>query len=113
MGDTLTVLLIVDGIFGECLFWVLKLIVGPEYDAVTHMGWVKIFSRVLKVMVPIAVQYEIDNKESMKNRIASRHSAMTTALEQSTHHSSAVDDSSVSASTSQHEDMRMMSIVVG
>lgn len=113
MGDTLTVLFIVDGIFGECLFWVLKLIVGPEYDAVTHMGWVKIFSRVLKVMVPIAVQYEIDNKESMKNRIASRHSAMTTALEKSTLHSSAVDDSSVSASTSQHEDMRMMSIVVG
>jgi hypothetical protein len=37
-----------DGIFGECLFWALKLVLGPEYDAVTHMDWVKIFSRVLR-----------------------------------------------------------------
>lgn len=70
-----------DGIFGECLFWVLKLTLGPEYDAMTHMGWVKIFSRVLKAMVPVAIEYEIENKESMKSRVTSRFQALTSTLD--------------------------------
>eukprot|EP01033_Poteriospumella_lacustris_P017370 gene17370-biopygen7802 len=69
------------GIFGECLFWVLKLTLGPEYDAMTHMGWVKIFSRVLKAMVPVAIEYEIENKESMKSRVTSRFQALTSTLD--------------------------------
>eukprot|EP01033_Poteriospumella_lacustris_P008384 gene8384-biopygen3783 len=71
-----------DGIFGECLFWVLKQTLGPEYDAMTHMGWVKIFSRVLKAMVPVAVEYELENKTTMKSRVTSRFQALTTTLDQ-------------------------------
>ena len=71
----------VDGIFGECLFWVLKLTLGPEYDATTHMGWVKIFSRVLRAMVPVAIEYELENKDSLRSRVTSRYQALTSSLD--------------------------------
>lgn len=70
-----------DGIFGECLFWALKLVLGPEYDAVTHMGWVKIFSRVLRAMVPVAIEYELENKEALKSRVTSRYQALASSLD--------------------------------
>eukprot|EP01033_Poteriospumella_lacustris_P011176 gene11176-biopygen5024 len=69
------------GIFGECLFWALKLVLGPEYDAVTHMGWVKIFSRVLRAMVPVAIEYELENKEALKSRVTSRYQALASSLD--------------------------------
>lgn len=47
----------------------------------THMGWVKIFSRALKAMVPVAVQYEIENKQSMKSKVASRFQALQATLD--------------------------------
>eukprot|EP01033_Poteriospumella_lacustris_P016116 gene16116-biopygen7249 len=101
------------GIFGECLFWVLKLTLGPEYDAVTHMGWVKIFSRVLRSMIPVAIEYEIDNKESVKNRVASRFQALTKTIDQPStiraERTPSADDTTVIAS--QIESDRMMSII--
>lgn len=55
-----------DGIFGEVLFWTLKLTVGKEvYDIITHTAWIKIYSRMLFIILPIVVKYELENKDSM------------------------------------------------
>lgn len=70
-----------DGIFGECLFWTLKLTLGPEYDAITHMGWVKIFSRVLKAMIPVAIEYELENKDTLRTRVTCRYRALAAVLD--------------------------------
>lgn len=40
------------GIFGEVLFWTLRVVLGSEdYDFVTHTAWIKFYSRVLDVSV--------------------------------------------------------------
>ena len=47
---------------GEVLFWTLKKCLGNEFDEKTHFVWVKILSRILKHMVPVAVAYELNTK---------------------------------------------------
>ena len=48
-------------IFGEVLFWTLRKTLGVEaYNARVHSIWLKIFSRVLAVIMPIASAYEIN-----------------------------------------------------
>lgn len=54
--------LFTDGIMGEVVFWTLKKCLGHEFDEKTHFVWVKIFSRILKNMVPVAVAYELETK---------------------------------------------------
>lgn len=45
---------------GEVLFWVLKRVVGDSvYNSRIHMAWVKVYSRMLTTMVPIAVSLEL------------------------------------------------------
>ena len=77
------------------------------------MGWVKIFSRVLRSMIPVAIEYEIDNKESVKNRVASRFQALTKTIDQPStiraERTPSADDTTVIAS--QIESDRMMSII--
>ena len=46
-------------IVAECHFWTMRLVLGASYDNKAHVIWSKIFSRFLKVMVPIAVRHEI------------------------------------------------------
>lgn len=70
----------VDGIFGEVLFFVLRLTLGDDYDTTAHHGWIKIFSRVLRVVVPIAVEYEIANKPAITALTAKRISNMTPTI---------------------------------
>ena len=53
-----------DGIMGEVLFWTLNKCLGPEFDEITHFIWVKIISRILRNMVPVAVAYELNTKSS-------------------------------------------------
>lgn len=48
------------GILGETLFWTLKKIVGTElYNVDMHMIWVRIYCRMLSVIVPRAVALEM------------------------------------------------------
>jgi len=47
------------GIVGEVLFYTLKTVLGDTYSEDVHLAWVKVFSRMLKVMVPVAVAYEM------------------------------------------------------
>lgn len=48
------------GIFGEALFWTLRAVLGDEdYDTVTHTAWIKFYSRMLDVIVPIVLEHEM------------------------------------------------------
>lgn len=45
---------------GEVLFWSIKQCIGAElYTPDVHVAWIKVYSRMLKTMVPVAVAYEM------------------------------------------------------
>jgi hemoglobin-like flavoprotein len=46
------------GIVGEVLLWTLTLTLGSEFDEPTKLAWVKIYSVMLKVIIPVAVREE-------------------------------------------------------
>ena len=54
---------------GEVLFYTLKSCLGPEYDSATHKVWVKIFSRMLMVIVPVAVSFEMESGAAQMDRL--------------------------------------------
>ena len=56
------------GIVGEVMFWTLGKIMGVEYTPEVHASWVKIFSSMMKVMVPIAVQHELRDNSAQVSR---------------------------------------------
>lgn len=57
----------IDSIFGEVLFWTLRHTLGQEvYDAGTHTAWVKLYSRMLDIIIPIVVEYEQANYEAIQ-----------------------------------------------
>jgi len=47
------------GIMGDVLFWTLRKCLGTKYDNATSHSWTKIYSYMLKIIVPIAVADEI------------------------------------------------------
>ena len=47
------------GIVGEVLFYSVKKCIGPAYTPNVHLAWIKIFSRMLKYIVPTAVAFEL------------------------------------------------------
>eukprot|EP01039_Chlorochromonas_danica_P000648 gene648-703_t len=48
------------GLVGDVLFYTLKRCVGPSiYTSEAHQGWVKVISRMLHTMVPLAVAHEM------------------------------------------------------
>jgi hemoglobin-like flavoprotein len=54
------------GIFGEVLFWTLKIVTGGDvYDSVCHSGWIKIYSKMLEIIIPEVVRYELANKPAI------------------------------------------------
>lgn len=58
-----------DGVIGEVLFWSLGTCLGPDaYTLEAHTAWVKIMSRMLSIMVPIAVTYEIFDGSAQQKR---------------------------------------------
>lgn len=58
------------GIIGDVLFWTLSLCLGDAYDPLTAIAWHKIFSYMLKIIVPVAVDDEIQElKASFKPTI--------------------------------------------
>lgn len=47
------------GIVGEVLLWSLETCLGPEiFDAATKLAWVKIYSFMLKAIIPVAIAEE-------------------------------------------------------
>lgn len=54
---------------GEVLFWALKRVLGEEiFDAYLHIAWVKIYSRMLRTMVPVAVAHELQQGSIAQKR---------------------------------------------
>ncbi len=43
----------------QVLFWTLKTCLQDLYDKATHRAWVKLYSSMLAVIVPVAVKYEL------------------------------------------------------
>lgn len=57
------------GVVGEVLFWSIRLCVGASvYTYDVHQAWVKIYSHMLKVMVPLAVAYELKDSSAQTSR---------------------------------------------
>lgn len=62
-------LLNVDGVVGEVLFWSIRLCTGPTvYTYDVHQAWVKIYSRMLRTMVPLAVSHELRDGSAQEKR---------------------------------------------
>lgn len=58
-----------DGIVGEVLFWALRRSIGlAHFTMEMHVAWVKLYCRMLKVMVPLAVAFELENGEKQQQR---------------------------------------------
>jgi len=62
------------GIAGDVLLWSFKTALGPLYDDDLHWSWTKIYSAMLKVIVPIAIGDERDiyRKNKLKGNGLSR-----------------------------------------
>lgn len=81
------------GIVGEVLFYTLRTVLGVVvFDAEVYFIWTKIFSRLLKIMVPCALAHELacginqetrlgDVNESLKRKVENkrRDGSVTTA----------------------------------
>lgn len=48
------------GVIGEVLFWSLQKILGDAYNRRVEEAWTKVFSSMLRIIVPIAVSFERD-----------------------------------------------------
>jgi len=60
VGYLIVDIVISDGIVGEVLFWVLRQVLGAEmYSHAVHMAWVKVYNRMLSIIVPKAVALEV------------------------------------------------------
>ena len=81
-----------DGIVGEVLFWTLKQCLGTAYDAYTHFLWVKVMSRMLRIMVPVAVSFEISTGGVHQKRRVFETSAAAKASRSSISHNSSTNN---------------------
>lgn len=43
------------GVFGEVLFWTLRTTLGSGFDQSVELAWIKIYSLVLEIVVPVAI----------------------------------------------------------
>lgn len=57
------------GVIGEVLFWSLRQVLGTSYSSDVHNSWIKIFSGMLKIIVPMAIKCETMNNSPQKRRI--------------------------------------------
>jgi len=57
------------GIVGEVLFYSIKHCIGNSYTPNIHIAWVRIFSRMLKYIVPIAVAFELREGDAQVQRM--------------------------------------------
>lgn len=60
------------GILGEVMFWTLRVVLGSAYTPDVHETWRKIFSRMLKVLVPVSIAYELRVKD-IQRQLALHH----------------------------------------
>ncbi len=64
------------------MFWTLNAILGAdEYNNDVHGGWVKVYSHMLKVMVPIAIAYELKDGSAQEKRFVDQNIGLSKAEE--------------------------------
>lgn len=57
------------GIMGESLIWALSKCLGPDvFTALCGKAWIRIFCRMIKIMIPVAVAHEMDNGRAQQKR---------------------------------------------
>ena len=71
-----------DGVVGEVLFWTLRNCTGPTvYTHDVHQAWVKVYSRMLKIMVPLAVAHELRDGSGQEKRFVGDSIGLSSAAE--------------------------------
>eukprot|EP01039_Chlorochromonas_danica_P003562 gene3562-3901_t len=71
------------GLVGEVLFWAIRQCIGLEsYTNEVHQAWVKIYSRMLRTMVPVAVAYELKDGSAQAKRMCAVHIGMNLSAEE-------------------------------
>ena len=63
---------IIDGIVGEIILFTLRKCCGDSFTTAAHYGWAKILSRMLDVILPVVVKYEVENAEMVHEKFAAR-----------------------------------------
>jgi nitric oxide dioxygenase len=48
-------------IVGEVLMWAIQFMLGTEYDRSVESSWIRLYSSMLRVIVPLAVEFEHQN----------------------------------------------------
>jgi len=49
------------------MFWTLRVVIGnDDYDLITHTAWIKFYSRILDVVVPIVLASELSQSHVAK-----------------------------------------------
>ncbi len=49
------------------MFWTLRTVLGSEdYDLIMHTAWIKFYSRMLDVIVPIVLEHEMTSSHAKK-----------------------------------------------
>jgi hemoglobin-like flavoprotein len=65
------------GIVGEVLLWTLRRCLGTAYTAEVHTAWIRILCRMLRVMVPMAVAFEMQSGRAQEARMLEIQYAQT------------------------------------
>ena len=50
------------GIMGDVLFWTMKNLLGPSFTEDSRIAWVKIYSRMLQVIIPLIIADEMKKR---------------------------------------------------
>eukprot|EP01039_Chlorochromonas_danica_P007185 gene7185-7952_t len=50
------------GVFGEVLFFTLKKVLGEEYTPAAHQAWIKVYSKLLTIMLPKIIPVEFERR---------------------------------------------------
>lgn len=58
------------GVVGEVMFWSLRKVLGKSYTHGIHTAWVKIFSSMLKIIVPLSIEHELKSNAAQLKRIS-------------------------------------------
>ena len=54
------------GIMGDALFNALQEVLGPSFDELTRRSWIKLYSYMLSIILPIAVQHKCSHNTNEK-----------------------------------------------
>lgn len=71
----------IDGLVGELIMSAIQKCCGDDFTVEARKGWVKLFSRMFDIILPIVVNFEMKNcGELMKDINGSRNSILTVSV---------------------------------